>query len=62
MSAAVESSPPGFNSLSRSAASAIDRDAVLDRAAGAGALGFDPDLALTEEGVDAHVRRVAWRG
>ena len=37
------------------------RDAVLDRGAGIGALGLDPHLGVAEQAVDADVRRVADR-
>jgi hypothetical protein len=37
------------------------RDAVLDRAAGIGALGLDPDLGVAEQAVHADMRRVADR-
>ena len=53
--------PPGFSLPERSASSIIgERDAVLDRPAGVGALRLHPDFgAVAEQPVDPDVRRVA---
>ncbi len=54
--------PPGLSVPDCSASSIIDeRDPVLDRGAGIGALRLDPDLGVAEQAVDADVRRVADR-
>ena len=54
--------PPGLSLPLRSASSIIDeRDPVLDRGAGIGALLLDPDFRVAEQAVDPDVRRVADR-